>query len=146
MLAAIVIIAINPAKQFAQARNTQRQSGIEAILNAVGQRMADNKGVFQGTFNIGGVFYTCPTIPTGVTTPIVNTGYTGSSTPSNAGDLSCLTPTYIAAFPTDPVAGVVSGDTGYQIVLDASGRVSICAPAAAQEAAVASSQMLCVKR
>ncbi len=49
ILASIVIIAINPSKQFAQARNTQRQSGVNAILNAIGQRIADNKGVFAGT-------------------------------------------------------------------------------------------------
>ena len=41
ILATIVIIAINPAKQFAQARNTQRTSNVESILNAVGQRIAD---------------------------------------------------------------------------------------------------------
>src|SRR6185312_1531503 len=46
ILAAIVIIAINPAKQFAQARNTQRESNVSTILNAVGQNIAANKGVF----------------------------------------------------------------------------------------------------
>ena len=35
ILAAIVIIAINPAKQFAQARNTQRTANVNAILNAI---------------------------------------------------------------------------------------------------------------
>lgn len=45
VLAAIVIVAINPARQFAQARNTQRTSDVTAISNAIGQYMADNKGV-----------------------------------------------------------------------------------------------------
>src|SRR3989344_8197864 len=45
ILAAIVIIAINPARQFKQARDTQRTSNVNAILNAVGQFIADNKGV-----------------------------------------------------------------------------------------------------
>src|SRR5688572_14193924 len=44
ILAAIVLIAINPARQFAQARNTQRTSNVNAILNAIGQHIADNKG------------------------------------------------------------------------------------------------------
>ncbi len=35
ILAAVVIIAINPARQFAQARDTQRQSNTNTILNAV---------------------------------------------------------------------------------------------------------------
>jgi prepilin-type N-terminal cleavage/methylation domain-containing protein len=50
ILAAIVVVAINPAKQFAQARNTQRESAVSTILNAIGQRVADNKGTFAGTF------------------------------------------------------------------------------------------------
>ena len=55
ILATIVIIAINPARQFAQARNTDRTSSVNAILNAIGQRIADNKGIFAST---GG----CPTL------------------------------------------------------------------------------------
>ena len=46
ILATIAIIAINPARQFAQARNSQRYSNVESILNAIGQRVADNKGLF----------------------------------------------------------------------------------------------------
>jgi prepilin-type N-terminal cleavage/methylation domain-containing protein len=45
ILAAVVIIAINPARQFAQARNSQRQANVESILNALGQNLADNKGI-----------------------------------------------------------------------------------------------------
>src|SRR3989344_2727103 len=46
VLPTVVIIAINPARQFAQARNTQRWSNINSLLNAVGQRMADNRGIW----------------------------------------------------------------------------------------------------
>src|SRR5437762_9132239 len=49
ILAAIVLIAINPARQFAQARNSQRTSDVNSVLNAIGQRIADNKGVFGGS-------------------------------------------------------------------------------------------------
>src|SRR5437773_7185388 len=45
ILLAIVLIAINPAKQFGQANDTKRSSDVNAILNAVNQYMADNKGV-----------------------------------------------------------------------------------------------------
>ena len=47
ILAAIVIIAINPAKQFAQARNSQRTANVNAILNSIGQNIAENKGIFK---------------------------------------------------------------------------------------------------
>lgn len=142
ILAAIVIIAINPAKQFAQARNTQRQSNIEAILNAVGQRMADNKGVFQGNFTVATVSYTCPSLPIGTTGNIYN-GSVGSD-PIGI-DLSCLTPTYIATFPTDPVSA--SGNlTGYTVIVDSAGRISVCAPSASAETSIPGATALCVKR
>ena len=46
ILAGVVIVALNPARQFAQARNSQRWSNVNAILNAVGQNLADNRGIF----------------------------------------------------------------------------------------------------
>lgn len=46
ILATIVIIAINPQKQLAEARNSQRRSDIETILNAVYQYSIDNQGQF----------------------------------------------------------------------------------------------------
>ena len=148
VLAAIVIIAINPAKQFAQARNTQRQSNIETILNAVGQRMADNKGVFQNSFTTSdSVTYVCPQLPA-TTTPIFNYGSVGSTNcPQGAScDLSCLVPTYVASFPTDPNATAGSPDTGYTIVADTTGRITVCAPKAGTESAIAGVTAICVKR
>src|SRR5258706_9045537 len=44
VLLAIVLIAINPAKQFSQANNTKRRSDVNAILNAIDQYAADNHG------------------------------------------------------------------------------------------------------
>lgn len=37
VLLAITLVAINPARQFAQANNTQRSSDVNAILNAIHQ-------------------------------------------------------------------------------------------------------------
>ncbi|MEI6660413.1 MAG: type II secretion system protein [bacterium] len=140
VLASIVIIAINPAKQFAQARNTQRQSNIEAILNGIGQRMADNRGVFQGSFSNN--TYSCPSLPT--TTPAFITNGTATS---GQVDLSCLIPTYISVFPTDPITA--SGtNTGYTVVVDGSGRVQVCAPASTTETSIpdSSANAICIKR
>ena len=55
VLALIVLVAINPARQFALARNTQRTSNVEAILSAIGQNMVDNKGVFSCTTAASGL-------------------------------------------------------------------------------------------
>jgi type IV pilus assembly protein PilA len=118
ILAGIVLVAINPARQFAQANNSQRMSNVNAILNAVGQKIADSKGVFA----TGG----CPTIPTAATSSIISSGTAGT----NQILLSCLVPTYIPALPTDP--SITSGnDTGYDIIQDAtSGRITVLAPSA----------------
>lgn len=145
ILAAIVIVAINPAKQFAQARNTQREAAVNSILNAVGQRMADNKGIFDGTFTFtGGASYTCPALPAAGATPvdIVNTG---AATPA-IGDLGCLAPTYISSLPTDPSAAANPTDTLYTLQVTTNGRVEVCAPAAANETAVPGSAAICVTR
>src|SRR6266496_6575741 len=44
ILLSIVLIAINPARQFGQANDTQRRSNVTAILNAIGAYAADNHG------------------------------------------------------------------------------------------------------
>ena len=119
VLATIVLIAINPARQFAQARNTQRVSNVNAILNAVGQYVADNKG----------------TLPTGIPSaaPAKNIATAGANL------CSSIMPTYISSLPSDPQAtngGIsitdcsASYDTEYTIIQDASGRVTVAAPKA----------------
>lgn len=140
ILASIVVVAINPAKQFAQARNSQRTANVNAILNAVGQRMADNKGVFEGEFQIGGqgTTYDCGAIPTSAT--VITSGNSDT-----AGALGCLTPTYIAFLPGDPGIGTETS-TGYTIELLDTGRIEICAPEAADEGSIPNPEAICVTR
>jgi prepilin-type N-terminal cleavage/methylation domain-containing protein len=47
LLAALTISALNPAKQMAAARNTQRKFDVNTILNSFGQYSIDNGGFFQ---------------------------------------------------------------------------------------------------
>ncbi len=114
ILMGIVLIAINPARQFAQANDTTRQNSVTQILNAVGQYSADNKGQLPAGF---------PSSPTEV---------------SKAGYDLCqyVSPTYIPSLPVDPKATTTSPvtdctssyDTGFQISKDANGRVTVSAP------------------
>lgn len=124
LLAAIVIIAINPARQFAQGRDSQRESNVNSIINAIGQRLADGKGTFDGTFTAGGASYTCPDLPAASTT--VDIVYSGSA--SGTINLSCLVPTYISKELSDPKPGTSTG--GYELVVDNAGRVTVKAPSA----------------
>ena len=115
VLATIVIIAINPARQFAQARNTQRISNLNSILNAVGQNLADNKGV-----------WTCGSVTIGTPAASSTIGTTVGITYADLG--SCLVPKYIpSSIPVDPTDGTTL-NTKYEISVDsATGRYMLCA-------------------
>lgn len=150
ILAGIVLIAINPARQFAQARNSQRTSNVNAILNAIGQRIADNKGVFEGEFTINGTPYKCGKLPTTDGTAIKTD--MAVDTTSETGSLGCLVPTYIPALPTDPTW--TSGpDTLYDLTagkdcadVNATGRVKVESPLASLETSIATPVSVCVVR
>ena len=119
LLAAIVIVAINPARQFAQGRDTQRTSNVNAILNAIGQRMADNKGIFEGTDGASG--NNCGPIPTSPLT----ISWDGSAATTTENTFGCLVPTYISAELHDP------NGADYKVEKDsATGRITVSAPAA----------------
>ena len=124
ILATIVLIAINPARQFAQARNSQRVSNVNAILNAIGQRTADNKGIFETGCAAGAIPTTAADMKSGAG------GY-------NIGP--CIVPTYIAALSFDPKGTGCTGsyvdttnyDACYNVVRDATtGRITVSAPSA----------------
>lgn len=143
ILASIVIIAINPAKQFAQARNTQREAAVNSILNAIGQRIADNKGVFAGTFTASAGTAICGVLPTSPASSTITRTMAGTIT-EVGGNLGCLVPTYISSLTLDPTTGV-DPSTGYLVSVDAVGRVTVCAPAH-DEAAIPDSAAYCVTR
>jgi prepilin-type N-terminal cleavage/methylation domain-containing protein len=122
VLAATAIVAINPARQFKLARNSQRISNVSAILNAVGERISDNHGTFEGT--VAGTSQTCPSLAAGTDYAVAK----GPTSASGALDLSCLSPAYIPSLPSDPKAS--APDTGYVLNLDENDRVTVKAPLA----------------
>ncbi len=113
ILAAVVIVALNPARQFAQARNTQRWSNVNTLLNAVGQRMADNRGIW---------ITTCATVTVSLPTTPSNIGTGGV----NLAD--CVVPTYVSSMVVDPSGTATLASTGYYISRPASGRITVSAP------------------
>ena len=119
ILAAVVIVAVNPARQFAQARNTQRLSNVNTILNAVYQYAVDNTGTLPSSIPMSADCF-------GVTTnEICKTGGTCTSLV----DLSVLTTDekYLVSMPYDP-SGATTDGTGYHIAKSANGRITVCAP------------------
>lgn len=120
ILAGVVIVALNPARQFAQARNTQRWSNVNTVLNAIGQRMADNRGNWPTNAD-------CAALPTATTTVATGAG--------NFDIYDCVVPTYVSSLPVDPSNGTFTNgnsyDTNYQVVRNVStGRVTVIAPSA----------------
>lgn len=137
LLAAIVIIAINPARQFAQGRNTQRTSNVNAILNAIGQYTADNKG----------------NLPTGIDD--TKRYIKKPVTPATDIDLCTsmvIVPTYMPSLPTDPKLNTAPADcitdytTDYTVQLIGSGRIQVCAPDSLTETALPAAPEICVTR
>ncbi|MEK7633705.1 MAG: type II secretion system protein [Patescibacteria group bacterium] len=118
ILLAITLIAINPARQFGQAKNTQRRSDVLQILNAVHQYVAETQG-------------NLPAEVLGLTADTV-TVFNKTNFPSLCGQLM---PNYIPALPTDPSltatnitdCTVAAWDTGYSISRDAQNRVTVSA-------------------
>lgn len=117
VLLAITLIAINPARQFSQANNTKRRSDVNAILNAINQYGADNKGV----------------LPTGITTTVQ------TITDTEADICAALVTQYLAALPVDPLTNngaaitdcAVAYTTNYTVVQSAAdNRITVTAPAA----------------
>jgi prepilin-type N-terminal cleavage/methylation domain-containing protein len=121
VLATIVLVAVNPARQFAQANNAHRASDINALLNAVGQYIVDSKGV----------------IPSQITTT--------SQDISNGGADICalLMPTYIPSLPQDPrsndgvgITSCTTYNSNYAIKKDSDGRITVSAPDAELSATI----------
>ena len=118
VLLAITLIAINPARQFSQANNTKRSSDVNAILNAVGQYAADNKG------NLTALGITATASAIAVT---------------NVAICDELVPRYLAALPVDPLTNNGTAitncgaayATNYNISQSATdNRITVIAPAA----------------
>lgn len=116
ILAAVVLIAINPARQFAQANDSQRTSNLNAILNGIGQYMADNHGELPSDVD-------------------------GGATDITEELCLDLVPTYLPALPTDPLSDyegaaipVADCDTldvdnaDYTVELDVNDRIIVTAP------------------
>jgi prepilin-type N-terminal cleavage/methylation domain-containing protein len=116
ILAAVVLVAVNPGRQFAQARDTQRRSDLYSITNAIYQYSVEHNGMLPDTDGDPATD-SFPLTPTciGSAAPCFNlagAGETGETVVS----------TYIAEIPTDPSTGTAE-NTRYFIFQDENGRV-----------------------
>jgi len=111
ILASIVIVAINPTKQLADARDAQRRSDVNTILNAVYQYAIDNNG----------------NLPTCIDTTDRNICTSNDCTGVTDGcNLSALTGSYVVSIPADPT-NASGNDAGYNIQEGSDNRVTVSA-------------------
>ena len=140
ILAAVVIVAINPTKQLADARNAQRRTDVNTVLNAVYQYAIDHNGSIPDG------------IPTGSATPYeicktlagkkCVTTATVTGVPWGRVNLDVLTGSYVTQVPQDPrypdtsaTAHVQSGSY-YFIYQTTGGRVTVTASGAELDASI----------
>ena len=119
ILVGIALAALNPGRQFANARNTTRYAHVTVISNAISANMAENNGTF--TCAAGAIGTTARTMANGA---------------GNYDIAPCLVINYLNNMPYDPSAtgahwtSTTDYNSGYTISQDASGRISILAPSA----------------
>ncbi|MEY2985839.1 MAG: Synechococcus phage, partial [Candidatus Parcubacteria bacterium] len=119
ILSTIALVAINPNRQLAQARNLKRKSDINAIYNALEKYTVRNRGnTYPGiTFTLQEI---CNTGTRSTTDDLPDTNYC-----EGKADLRALVPTYIAAIPVDPQGGA------YRVSRNSdNNRISVTAPGA----------------
>jgi type IV pilus assembly protein PilA len=118
ILAAIVIVAINPGRQFAQARNAQRWNDVNALLNAVHQYAVDNNGIVPAEIPVGDSLL-----------------YADTMSSIDIDFCVKVVPDYITSMPSDPQVNnytdCASYNTGYTIWKHSTtGRATVNAPSA----------------
>lgn len=134
ILAGIIIVAINPARQLGETRNAQRKVDVRTILSAVQQYQLKEGSVPPG-------------IPSGTSCGQDESQEicaTDASSCSGLVDLSVLTDNqkYVTSMPIDPQGSITGGGngTGYMIYQNSNNRVTVCAFQAELEETVSATQ------
>lgn len=120
ILSTVLMVSVNPGRQLAKARDTQRQTDVVAILSAVYQYASEHSGEIPDTDGSP----TTSNFPTtltciGSTSPCFNLAGAGSG-----GDT--IIPVYMADLPKDPKIGT-DANTGYKIMVDVNGHITASA-------------------
>ncbi|HLC89449.1 MAG TPA: prepilin-type N-terminal cleavage/methylation domain-containing protein [Patescibacteria group bacterium] len=129
ILAAIIYVAVDPARRFAEARNAERWSSTNSILNAILKYTVDNQGSLPAPLAsaIAGTYYTLGTSGSGC-----DSGCTSQTTVAACLDLtSTLVDSYLSSIPDDPSSGTAA-KTDYYIRKTTAGRITVgaCDPEA----------------
>lgn len=127
ILFAVVLVAVDPAKRLAQARDAVRRQDVRNILEGVEQYIVDNNGDTSGLgVDASGTTYE----QIGTAGSGCDSGCTAQTTNAACADLTpSLVDAYLSEIPKDPETGT-DAETAYYINLTATGRVVVgaCSP------------------
>lgn len=123
ILAAVIYVAVDPARRFREARNAERWTSVNSILNGYLNYTVDNKGA-EPVVLTAGTYYM-------IGTGAVFAGCTAQPTTAAIDLTLSLVDTYLSSIPVDPSAGTAE-TTLYYIGRTANGRITVgaCAPEA----------------
>lgn len=122
ILSTVLIVAVNPARQLAKARDSQRQSDLVGILSTILQYASEHGGDLPDTDG-NPATSNFPAAATCIGTDVGCFDLAGSG---ETGDE--IVPVYIAEMPKDPrIVGTglegTDGNTGYTIYVDTNGHL-----------------------
>jgi prepilin-type N-terminal cleavage/methylation domain-containing protein len=144
ILAAAILVAVDPVGRIREARDARRWSETNAMLNAVLNRQVDARALYTGstaypvvasdtlsqiiisvTGDAGQGLCSAATCPD-ATISAVGSAACWVNFGSTAGSDFALAPTYIASIPVDPRGGTYSAtNTGYYFRRALSGRITV---------------------
>ncbi|PSO44507.1 MAG: hypothetical protein BRC23_00940 [Parcubacteria group bacterium SW_4_49_11] len=114
ILAAIVIVAINPQRQLGEVRDAERQSEVGTLKDGIEQYSLDKNGEYPSGIEVNTYKEVCDT-----------EAVAPSNCPDTYVDLSGLVPEQLAAIPRDPQASDSNKNTGYEVGKDENGNIAV---------------------
>jgi len=114
ILAAIVIVAINPQRQLGKVRDAERQSEVGTLKDGIEQYSLDKNGEYPSGIEVNTYKEVCDT-----------EAVAPSNCPDYYVDLSGLVPEQLAAIPRDPQASDTNENTGYEVGKDENGNIAV---------------------
>jgi len=121
VLAVVVFVALNPAQRFKDARDARRTSDVDTILSAVHSSIVDSKGTLPTGLSAG---MSEAQLGTSASACTISTGGCSVTTAACL-DLSTPLVKYLKTIPIDPTSTYTSAKTGYSVVVDSNGIVTI---------------------
>lgn len=123
-LAVAVFTALNPAQRLKDSKDARRTSDVDTILTAIHAAIVDNKGALPAGLSAGMAEAQLGTAASGAA---IATGGCSVVTPA-ALDLSAPLVKYLKSIPISPISGATTYTaalTGYSVVVDANGIVTV---------------------